>query len=49
MTSVNTFPLLFSGYFGLNVPRLPDREYTSKGMGRPYDLTDITDRLPTTP
>ena len=44
-TSVNTFPTLFSGYFGLNVPKLPDREYTSAGKNRPYDLTDITDRL----
>jgi hypothetical protein len=45
MTSVNTFPVLFSGYFGLDVPRLEDREYTSAGKFRPYDLTEITDRL----
>ena len=45
MTSVNTFPTLFSGYFGLDVPRLEDREFTSAGTNRPYDLTEITERL----
>ena len=45
MTSVNTFPTLFDGYFGLNVPKLEDRSYTSKGKFLPYDLTEITDRL----
>ncbi len=45
MTSVNTFPVLFSGYFGLDAPRLEDREYTSAGKFRPYDLSEITDRL----
>jgi hypothetical protein len=49
MTSVNTFPVLFSGYFGLDVPTLPDRSYTSKGKLRPYDLTDVTDRIPAAP
>ena len=44
-TSVNTFPALFSGYFGLDVPRLPDRVFTSESYERPYDLTDVTDRL----
>ena len=48
MTSVNTFPTLFSGYFGLDVPRLEDRSYTSARPGRPYDLTDVTDRIPGT-
>ncbi|HEX5829219.1 MAG TPA: sulfatase-like hydrolase/transferase, partial [Candidatus Limnocylindrales bacterium] len=45
MTSVNTFPTLFSGYFGLPTPRLEDRSYTSASKVRPYDLDDITDRL----
>ncbi len=45
MTSVNTFPTLLSGYFGLDVPRLEDREFTSAGKNRPYDLTEITDQL----
>lgn len=46
MTSINTFPTLFRGYFGLDEPNLPDRVYTSKRYGLPYDLTDVTDRLP---
>jgi hypothetical protein len=46
MTAINTFPTLFSRYFGLYHPPLPDRVYTSFGWGRPYDLTDVTDRLP---
>jgi hypothetical protein len=45
MTSVNTFPVLLSGYFGLDVARLEDREYTSLGKLRPWDLTDVTERL----
>ena len=45
ITSINTFPALFSGYFGLDVPMQPDRIYTSGGKLRPYDLTEITDRL----
>ena len=45
MTSVNTFPSLLSGYFGLDVPRLEDREFTSAGKNRPYDLTEITEQL----
>jgi hypothetical protein len=44
MTSVNTFPTLFSGYFGLPTPRLEDRIFTSP-VTRPYDFTDVTERL----
>jgi hypothetical protein len=46
MTAINTFPTLFSGYFGLDYPRLPDTIRSSETWRRPYDLTDITDRLP---
>jgi hypothetical protein len=46
MTSINTFPVLFSRYFGLNYPLLPDRVYTAKRYFLQYDLTDVTDRLP---
>ena len=46
MTSVNTFPTLFSGYFGLDVPKLDDRIYTSARPSLPLDLTDVTDRIP---
>jgi hypothetical protein len=46
MTAINTFPTLFSEYFGLDVGRLADRVYASHDWSRPYDLSDITDRLP---
>lgn len=46
MTSWNTWPIILDRYFGEHLPLLPDRSYTSKGLNQPYDLTDITDRLP---
>jgi hypothetical protein len=46
MTAINTFPVLFDGYFGLDYPLLPNRVYTSRGWRQPYQLTDVTDRLP---
>jgi hypothetical protein len=46
MTAINTFPTLFSRYFGLDYVLLPDRIYSSSDWYHPYDLTDITDRLP---
>jgi hypothetical protein len=46
MTAINTFPVLFSRYFGIEYPLLPDRVYSSRDWYHPYDLTDITDRLP---
>ena len=46
MTSINTFPTLFGRYFGLDYELLPDRVYTSERYTLPYDLTDVTDRLP---
>ncbi len=46
MTAINTFPTLFSRYFGLDYELLPDRVYSSSDWYHPYDLTDITDRLP---
>jgi hypothetical protein len=46
MTSINTFPVLFDRYFGLDYATLPDRVYTSTSWVLPYGLTDITDRLP---
>ncbi len=46
MTAINTFPMLFSRYFGIEYPTLPDRVYSSHDWFHPYDLTDITDRLP---
>ncbi len=46
MTAINTFPTLFSRYFGIGYPTLPDRSFSSHDWFHPYDLTDITDRLP---
>jgi hypothetical protein len=46
MTSINTFPVLFRDYFGLPYAPLADRVYTSKRWALPFDLTDVTDRLP---
>lgn len=45
MTSVNTFRYLLSSYFGADLPLLPDRVFTSPRQ-QPYDLTEITHRLP---
>jgi hypothetical protein len=47
MTSINTFPILFDRYFGLEYPMRADRVYTSRSWRQPYDLTDVTDRLST--
>ncbi len=46
LSSVNTFRLVFDRYFDADLPLLPDRSYTSAGKLRPYDMTEITDRLP---
>jgi hypothetical protein len=46
VSAINTFPILFADYFGLDYEPLPDRVYASHDWLRPYDLTDITDRLP---
>jgi hypothetical protein len=46
MSSVNTFRLVLDRYFGLDLPFLPDRSFTSRSPDRPYDLAEITDRLP---
>lgn len=45
ITPVNSFRLILSKYFGADLPLLPDRNYTSKAKARPYDLTDVTDRI----
>jgi hypothetical protein len=45
ISSVNTFRLVFARYFGADLPLLPDRTFTSAGKLRPYDFTDVTDRL----
>ena len=45
-TSVNTFPLLFRDYFGLDYDLLPDRVFAARKYDLPYDQLEITDRLP---
>jgi hypothetical protein len=47
MTAINTFPVLFDRYFGIPYPELPERIFASRDWRHPYDLEDITDRLPT--
>jgi hypothetical protein len=47
ISPVNTFRLIFSEYFGADLPLLPDRTYISRNKAYPYALTDITDTLPT--
>ena len=46
MTSINTFPTLFTNYYGLDYPLLPDRVYAAKRYDLQYDVIDVTDRLP---
>jgi hypothetical protein len=46
MTAINTFPVLFSRYFGIDYPLVDERIFSSRDWYHPYDLTDITDRLP---
>ena len=46
MSSWNTFRVILGRYFGADLPLLPDRTFTSGAWKRPYDLTDVTDRLP---
>ena len=45
ISPVNTFRLLFDRLFGMDLPLLPDREYTSRDWPHAFDLTDVTDRL----
>jgi hypothetical protein len=44
MSAINTYPELFRRYFGASVEDAPDRTFASP-RDRPYDLTDITERL----
>jgi len=46
MSSVNTFRLVFDLYFDAGLPLLPDRNFIHRDRSHPYDLTDVTDRLP---
>jgi hypothetical protein len=46
MTAINTFPVLFDRYFGLDYDMLPDRVTVSLGWDKRNVLLDVTDRLP---
>ncbi len=46
MSAINTFPVALSHYWAGDWRLLPDRSWTSAGWYRPYDLTDVTERLP---
>ncbi len=46
LSSVNAFRLVFDLYFDAGLPLLPDRSYIHRDRSHPYDLTDVTDRLP---
>ena len=46
ISSVNTFRLLFDHYFGTQMGLLPDRTYAPKVAGQPFDVIEITDRVP---
>ncbi|HEV2951157.1 MAG TPA: hypothetical protein VGZ51_03545, partial [Actinomycetota bacterium] len=46
MSSVNTFRVVFDLYFDAEMPLLPDRNYIHRDRSHPYDLSDVTDRLP---
>jgi hypothetical protein len=46
MSAVNTFPVLFERYFGLEYDLLDDRVSASRGWAHPYQLIDVTERLP---
>ncbi|HWH37847.1 MAG TPA: hypothetical protein VNT28_08730 [Candidatus Limnocylindrales bacterium] len=45
-SAVNTFRVIFSEYFGADLPRLPDRSFDWPDNEHLYDFRDITDQLP---
>jgi hypothetical protein len=45
LTPVNTFRLVFSRYFGRDLPLLPDRIILFGDAKHPYDYEDATDRF----
>ncbi|MFL5750918.1 MAG: hypothetical protein ACJ767_09920 [Chloroflexota bacterium] len=46
MSLVNVFRALFDAYFGMSYGQLPDRSYVYRDKAHPYDITEVTDRLP---
>lgn len=49
ITSVNTFRLIFSRYFGVDLPLLPDRSFTWPDNDHIYDFRDVTEVIATPP
>lgn len=45
-SGINTFRFIFREYFGVDLPRLPDRSFTWPDNEHLYDFQDITDLLP---
>jgi hypothetical protein len=45
ISPVNTFRLVFDKVFGMDLPLLPDRQYTSRDWPHAFDLTDVTERI----
>jgi hypothetical protein len=45
ISPVNTFRLIFSRYFGADLPLLEDRTFVFRDMSHPYLFTDVTSRL----
>ncbi len=49
ITSVNTFRLVLSHYFGADLPLLPDRSFTWPDNDHTYDFQDVTEIIATPP
>jgi hypothetical protein len=45
ISPVNTFRLIFSRYFGAELPLLDDRTFVFRDQAHPYDFTEVTGRL----
>lgn len=45
ISPVNTFRLIFSRYFGADLPLLPDNTFVFERKAYPYRFTDVTERL----
>lgn len=45
ISPVNAFRLVLGGYFGADLPLLPDRHVVFRDRDHPYDLVDLTDEV----
>jgi len=45
ISPVNAFRLVLGGYFGVDLPLLPDRHYVFRDRAHPLDLIDVTERV----